>query len=659
MCRNCGKAFKILNKHLSQKEACRILYTEDEIRAATTLRTSKRNKRYQSNNKEAKAISNAAYYKANQKKLVQKQKLYNLKNKKEIAPRKRIYYQKNKEKITQKQNVYNLKHQKKITQRQKVYNLKNQKSIVQKQRDYNKKNQENINRKQQVYREKYINKNKTRNQILDKMPWTEAACRQLLQYKPQYREFCGPETRREIIWMSPEQLADFIQYHIKLGYPPYSGVTIDYSFMSTSHEIPPWTNPENKIIQTKKGPMYVSLGGQPQLNPQNFEVGLSNSVLLPGDEFGFRGEEVTEDINIIVKLKTMPSQPEVEKVTKITDWPIDHSHLIQTLMFWKRKDHLSLRGIRFQTGVQIIPDWENTSKWSSSQRKENEEKVVKSWKYFETKPYHLLAYFHKDKVEERGESYSDGEEDWMEAAGKELMQEIPSYKKFCGNKTRREVKFIDPEQLVDFINCYKREGFPGYEGVEMEYKFMKSIHEFNPDYSEVGLCNSVILPGKGEYSLFDGKEVTEDLNVILKLRTMPSQPEVDMDANEDSYWWIDKEHLIQSVRFWKKRNLLCLRGIRFTDIPDKDGEGWSVGKKWENEEKVTNNWKHLMTKPYNLMSKYHKSLLEEFGIIGEDEDGIYVFECKKKQKEFKYENFVLAYSNKKPMNGKELREQFG
>ena len=68
-----------------------MLYTEDEIRAATRLKTSKRKKRHKSNNKEAIAVSNAAYYKANQKKLVQNQKLYDLKNKKEIASRKRSY----------------------------------------------------------------------------------------------------------------------------------------------------------------------------------------------------------------------------------------------------------------------------------------------------------------------------------------------------------------------------------------------------------------------------------------------------------------------------------------------------------------------------------------------------------------------------------------
>ena len=147
---------------------------------------------------------------------------------------------------------------------------------------------------------------------MDEKPWSEAACRQLTQYKPHYREFCGPETRREILYMDPEQLADFIHYHKRNSYPPYSEVTIDYSFMSTSHEIPPWKNPENKIIQSKNGPMYNSLDGQPQLNPQNFEVGLSNTVLLPGDEFGFRGEEVTEDINVIVKLKTMPSRSQYQ-----------------------------------------------------------------------------------------------------------------------------------------------------------------------------------------------------------------------------------------------------------------------------------------------------------------------------------------------------------
>ena len=155
---------------------------------------------------------------------------------------------------------------------------------------------------------------------------------------------------------------------------------------------------------------------------------------------------------------------------------------------------------------------------------------------------------------------------------------------------------------------------------------MKPPHEFNPDYSEVGLSNSVIYPGDGENSLdFDGKIVTEPLNVILKLRTMPSQPEVEVDPTD--YWWIDDQHLLQALKFWKKRNLLCLRGVRIAGIQDMESKcclSWWWRQK--NEQKVANSWKHLMTKSYNILAKYHKELLEEFGITGGDENGHMVFE---------------------------------
>ena len=643
------------------------------------MRTSAKTKRYLSKNKDAKCVTNATYYKKNQKRLVQKQKVYNQKNKMKITQKQKVYDQKNKMKIAQKQKVYNQENRKEIAQRQKaydqenrkekaqkqkVYNRKNKDIIAKKQRTYDLKNREEINRKRQEYREKYVNKGKSRNQILEEMHWLDAAEIELLQYKPSYREFCGPETRREVTWMDPEQLVDCILYHQKKGHPEYENILIDYSFMSTSHEIPPWTNPENKIKLTKDGPVYNGLDGHRIMNPQDYEVGLSNAVLLPGDEFGFRGEEVTEDLNVIVKLKTMPTQPEAEKITKVTDWAISHSHLIAALKFWKRRDHLSLRGIRFQKTPyppDRIKDWESTCKFSEEQRKENEVKVIKNWKYFADKPYHLLAKYHKNRAEEvreRVESEkielsedSDEEEDWVDAAGQQLLQDIPKYKKFCGEKTRRVVKWIDQEQLVDFINFYKTIGFPGFKDVNIDYKFMNTTKEFNPDYLEVGLCNSVIFPGKGEYSLFDGEEVTEPLNVILKLRTMPSQPEVEMDVDEDLYWWIDEEHLIQALRFWKTQDLNCLRGICFPDIPDKerywghflDDDCW----RWKNEEKVTKSWKHLKTKPYSLLAKYHKDLLEKFGIIGEDKYGLFIWSSEEKMSEYKFQNFSNAYEKQK------------
>ena len=220
---------------------------------------------------------------------------------------------------------------------------------------------------------------------------------QLQRVKPKYREFGGPNTRREVMFMDPEQLVDLIRYYKMMGHPDYCDVTIDYSLMQTSNEIPPEKNPANKPFKTKSGTIMYVRNGLFQSNPENCEIGLSNEVLFPGEKFC--GEEVTEYINVIVKLKTMESQPEVDKVAEVTDWPIIHSHLIQTVMFWKRKDHLALRGIRFQSkdrGAIFIPDWESSCKWSEAEREANEEKVVKSWKHFNiAKPRHLLEKYHK------------------------------------------------------------------------------------------------------------------------------------------------------------------------------------------------------------------------------------------------------------------------
>ena len=218
--------------------------------------------------------------------------------------------------------------------------------------------------------------------------------------------------------MDPEQLVDLIHYYKKLGVCHYKHITIDYSYMQTSHEIPPETNPANKPYHTKSGIIYKSpYTFQYIKNPENFEVGLSNNVIFPGSDWRglpmmFCGEEVAEDINVIVKLKTLASQPEVEKVAKVTDWPIDHIHLTSALEFWKNRDHLCLRGIRYMNKDEdsiFIPDWESTCKWTEAERRENEEKVVKSWKYFTSKPYHLLEKYHKSIAEELGRSSEESD----------------------------------------------------------------------------------------------------------------------------------------------------------------------------------------------------------------------------------------------------------
>ena len=50
---------------------------------------------------------------------------------------------------------------------------------------------------------------------------------------------------------------------------------------------------------------------------------------------------------------------------------------------------------------------------------------------------------------------------------------------------------------------------------------------------------------------------------------MPTQREV---KEETEVWWICPEQLIKTVRFWKMKDHLSLRGIRFSDIPDKESE---------------------------------------------------------------------------------------
>ena len=117
---------------------------------------------------------------------------------------------------------------------------------------------------------------------------------------------------------------------------------------------------------------------------------------------------------------------------------------------------------------------------------------------------------------------------------------------------------------------------------------------------------------------FDGEEATEDLNVILKLRTMTSQPEVEINAGV--YWWIDPQHLIRAVKHWKIRGHPCLRGIRFSDVIDWESRNkMTKSQRRENEEKVFKSWKHLTSKPHEFLEIYHKKFLEENDIASEED----------------------------------------
>ena len=434
-CRNCAKRIKKnIKSHLNQSKLnCWNMYDKQGMDQEAKVKTQEKKARYNAKNqsqiRRKQAIYNAkhsgeiktkqAKYNTEHREVIKtKQAKYNTEHREVIKRKQAKYNIKHRENIRIKQAEYNADHREEMRKKHAEYNAKHCEEIRMKQAKYNAEHREEIRKKLQDYREMYINKRKSKRQILEEMPWDKAAGLQLLNYEPEYIEFCGPKTRREVLWMDSEQLVDLINYYKKKGNCYYRDITIDYSYMQTSHEIPPETNPANKPYQTKFGTVYNSpYTLQPQYNPDNCEVGLSNDVIFPGVDWRgfprlFHGEEVTEDINVIVKLKTLASQPEVDKMAKITDWPIDHMHLTSAINFWKNRDHLSLRGIRYMNRNEesiFIPDWEGTCKWTEAQRRVNEEKVVKSWKYFTSKPYHLLVKYHKNLAKELGRSSEESD----------------------------------------------------------------------------------------------------------------------------------------------------------------------------------------------------------------------------------------------------------
>ena len=79
-----------------------------------------------------------------------------------------------------------------------------------------------------------------------------------------------------------------------------------------------------------------------------------------------------------------------------------------------------------------------------------------------------------------------------------------------------------------------------------------------PTYPEIALNSTLIGPGRKTWLknspiiTFDGKVVKRDMNIILKLKTIPTQPDVmqDLDVN-DITWWIDDQQMLKVVKFWK------------------------------------------------------------------------------------------------------------
>ena len=508
------------------------------------------------------------------------------------------------------------------TKIKRTYRDKKKDEIAQYNAKYYEANKKHLAPKKQKYNSMYyrankkdILQNRKKHREINNSEWSVGALQGLLQDKPIYKK-CPPRYGRIVKYIDQEQLIDCLNYFKECGEPGYQDMDIDYSYMSTSceqsHQLTKPTYPEIALNSTIIGP--------------GRKTWLKNSPIIT-----FDGKVVKRDMNIILKLKTMPTQPDVMQDLDVNDitWWIDDQQMLKAVKFWKQKGLSSLRGIRFLD----IQDWESESGWTENQRELNKEKVIRSWKYLTTKPRHLLKKYHNF---ESSDEESDEDEDWFVTAGEGLLQDKPQYKEFCGKDTRREIKWIDPEQLLDCLNYYKKEGLHEYQDFTPEYWLMPtevfnpeaepepesgctvSLGRFgkqsNPKYCEIGLSNSVILGGYDH--TFDGEKVTEDINIFLKLKTMSNQPQVENNAGV--YWWIDTDHLIQAVRYWKKRNHPCLEAISFPDISHSSSNFmYNSQQKKKKEENVMKNWKHLTTKPFGLLQKYHQKFLEENDITSQ------------------------------------------
>ena len=298
---------------------------------ASSQKKSARNKRYHEENKETKALYSSRHYQANKHCKARP-------NKEDKAKHNFAYRSKKKQELAEKKRLYELKHKAIIAQKKKLHYQKHKKLLCQKQREYRAmKEKERMERR--------------RN-------WHDEAMKDLLQDKPEYPEaWCkGSKVPRIEKWIDTEQLADLILYFKERGYPACQDVTIDYSFMQASC----------KLNAQPTGPLFP-------------EVGLLNQLIHPElmfelfeDKVVLDGEEMKETVNFVMKLKTMPNQPEVDSWSQKHGvyWWIDSDDLMEAVRFWKKKGHMSLRGIRFQD----IPDWEADCTWTETQKQENKKK---------------------------------------------------------------------------------------------------------------------------------------------------------------------------------------------------------------------------------------------------------------------------------------------
>ena len=170
-CRNCAKLIKKnIRSHLNQsKMNCWNMYDKEWMDQEAKIKT-----------KEKKARYNAK----NQQQISKKQADYNAKHREEIKIKQAKYDSKHREEIKIKQAKYESKHREEIKIKQAKYNKNHREEIRIKQAKYNAEHREQIRKNLQDYREMYINKRKSKRQIIAEMPWDKAAGWQLQQYKP-------------------------------------------------------------------------------------------------------------------------------------------------------------------------------------------------------------------------------------------------------------------------------------------------------------------------------------------------------------------------------------------------------------------------------------------------------------------------------------------
>ena len=71
-CKNCGRQFKILSKHLSKRKICKSFYSEQDIKSVSKILKQQRWKKYSQQNKHQIAQKKYDHYHKNSEKILQK-----------------------------------------------------------------------------------------------------------------------------------------------------------------------------------------------------------------------------------------------------------------------------------------------------------------------------------------------------------------------------------------------------------------------------------------------------------------------------------------------------------------------------------------------------------------------------------------------------------